>query len=1066
MPLTVELVRCGRPGAEALRATVVKAKAADPLSQVTVVVPSNHVGVATRRLLASGQLGPTSSSGSGVAAVGFVTVYRLAELLGAAELAAQGRRPISTPVIAAGLRAALRTDPGIFAPVADHSATETALVAAYRELRDVSAGGLDRLAAASRRAADVVRLHHAARVRLVPSFSDEEDLIGSAVKVVAAGGAPVNELGAVVVYLPEKLTRHGAGLLAALARHTDVHVVAGTTGDARADADVLESIRRIGSDVCPASGSVAEPREPMTVVSPDRTRIVTASDADEEVRFTVRAVIEAVRRGTPLERIGIVYAAHDPYARLVHEQLSAAGIEHNGAAVVPLTARLAGRMLVGLLALPQANFRRADLFAWLAGGPVWHEGHPVPVAAWERLSRDAGVVAGRDHWDRFLAAYAQDFDAEAERAHLDPDAPEWRAERLHRDAERCRALRRFVLGLIEDAAAAAAGPRRWPEHAAWARSHLENLLGNERRRSRWPRVEQMAAQRTENAIDRLAGLGAVEGPVSLEVFVRTLTLELESDLGRVGRMGEGVLVGTVRMGVGLDLDLLVVLGLAEGSFPAPLREDSLLPDGEREAATGELRLRADDIEAQHYVLLAALAGSTRQVLCVPRGDLRRSDERVPSRWVIEIASALAGRGVTGEELLGTTAPWLEHVDSFYAGLRRAAFPATEQEHRLRALLAERRPSATRGPVAGAGADAILAAGVEMVLARRSSRLTRFDGNLSGLAVPSPATAVTSATRLESWAACPFSYFVRQILRVEPVENPEDRLQLSPLDRGSLVHEVLERFIGEVLARPLSEQPLPQEAWSEADRRRLLEIACDVCGRYEGRGLVGRSVFWRRDRRGILADLERFLRADSDHRAANGLRPVAAELAFGMQDGGLETAALALPDGRRVRFRGKADRLDLGLDGTLEVVDYKTGSATNYSGLSEADPDLGGTKLQLPVYALAARLHQGVPDAPVNSLYWFTSAKGGFRRIGYPVTPPVLDRVSADVGQIVEGIEAGLFPHNPSAGSTTPFIECPYCDPDGLGVSDLRRQTERKIADPAFALFLSLTGASTAATEAG
>ena len=67
--------------------------------------------------------------------------------------------------------------------------------------------------------------------------------------------------------------------------------------------------------------------------------------------------------------------------------------------------------------------------------------------------------------------------------------------------------------------------------------------------------------------------------------------------------------------------------------------------------------------------------------------------------------------------------------------------------------------------------------------------------------------------------------------------------------------------------------------------------------------------------------------------------------------------LPLPDGRQVRFRGKADRLDVGSDGTLEVVDYKTGRSERYAGLART-PDARGTKLQLVVYALAARLHEG------------------------------------------------------------------------------------------------------------
>jgi hypothetical protein len=60
-----------------------------------------------------------------------------------------------------------------------------------------------------------------------------------------------------------------------------------------------------------------------------------------------------------------------------------------------------------------------------------------------------------------------------------------------------------------------------------------------------------------------------------------------------------------------------------------------------------------------------------------------------------------------------------------------------------------------------------------------------------------------------------------------------------------------------------------------------------------------------------------------------------------------------------------------------------------------------------------------------------------------------------VGQIVAGIEQGVFPNHPTATSTSPFVECPYCDPDAMGVTELRRRLQRKRAGPALAPFFDL-----------
>jgi ATP-dependent helicase/nuclease subunit B len=1040
----VEWVRYGREAAEALRARVAAAKADEPLAPVTVVVPSNHVGVATRRLLASGALGPICSRGLGLAAVSFVTSYRLAELLGAPTLAGAGRRPVSTPVIAAALRAALLQDPGLFRPVAAHAATETALVAAYRELREVSAAGLDAVAKCSPRAADVVRLHRAAHASLESCWYDEQDLMTAAAESLRAGSGD-RSLGSVVVFLPQQLSRHAALLLSAVAEVTEMTVLAGSSGVAAADAELAGGLALLTPDAPPPPSF-----DPHADVRPEQTRIVLASDADDEVRVAVRAVVDAVRAGTALDRIALLYASREPYGRLAHDHLAAAGIAANGPAVVPLAGRVSGRLLLDLLALPEGGFRRQDVFAWLTSAPVLIKGRWAPIGAWERLSREAGIVAGRSDWDQRLATIAHDNDAQAEAVDADPEQPEWRADRLRGDADHARQLRSFMRTLIDDLATAAATPRRWGEHAAWARRQLSVFLGGLGRREQWPDAEHKAADRVEAALDRLAALDEVEGPVDLEVFRRTLALELDADLGRVGRFGEGVLVGPVGMGIGLDLDLVIVLGLTEGTYPAPVRDDSLLPDHEREAANGELPLRRSRADRQHRELLAALSAASRRVLGVARGDLRRSTERVPSRWVLEVASALAGEVWWADDLLDAHTAWVDQTGSFAAGLRRLRFPATAQEHRLRSLMVA---APTRAADLANATDPVLAAGAAVVDARRSAAFTRFDGNLAGLAVPSPVSTVTSATRMERWAGCPFAYLVQDVFGVEAVENPEERLEITPLDRGRLVHEALERFVLDVLARAPADRPEPDAPWSAADRVRIAEIGRALCDDYEARGLTGRPIFWRRERGRILADLQQFLAADERHRRDHRTRPVGAEMEFGLRGAALDAVPFTLSDGRELRFRGKADRVDVGDDGTIHVVDYKTGKP--YGALSEDDPDQRGLRLQLPVYGVAARLHQRMPDADVLAEYWFVSTRGGFRRTGYRVTDDVLGRVCTTLDTIVGGVEAGVFASHPTEVSSSPWVECAACDPDGLGVTELRRAWERKRSDPALAPYAQL-----------
>ncbi|MEX0657494.1 MAG: PD-(D/E)XK nuclease family protein, partial [Egibacteraceae bacterium] len=863
----------GRPAAELLRVRVSAAKVDDPLQPVTVVVPTNYVGVSTRRLLAGGELGPVTARGAGVAGLNLLTVYRLAELLGAPRLAAQGRRPVSTPVVAAAVRSVLTKEPGIFEPVREHPSTEEALVRSYRELSELRESSLDALAGMGIRASEVVRVRRDARALLADAWFEEADLMAAATAAVRAGSTVLDDLGTVVVYLPQDLSLPAAALLRQVADRASVEVIAGRTGVAGADADIDRILGRLGLE--PPSATHHEPPTP--------TAVISVSDPEEEVRTALERIVAAARDGVALERMALLYPAPEPYARLVAEQLDAAGVACNGRAVRPLADRMLGRWLLDLLALADTDYARPALMGLLAGAPVrGPDGRWIAAGAWERISREAGIVRGRGEWADKLAWFATDkrHRAAVEDATDDPRA--WMVDRHRRDADRADELRAFV-GELCDQLATAQRLDTWRQLAEWCQDTVRRYLGGDRARARWPEVERAAADTVDEALDRLGGLDAIEGATDLDVFRRTLRLELDADLGRVGAFGRGVLVGTVSAALGVDLDLVVVLGLAEGVTPSRPREDSLLPDVERAGVGDELRLRTDHVGVEHRHLLAALAAArSHRVLTSPRGDLRRSIERAPSRW---LRAAAPGPATT--------------VASFAQRVRTVAFPATRQEYGLRALADATRRDLPRHPlVAG---DPALRAGVAMALTRGRRAFTRFDGNLASLgaeiASPADPDRVVSASQLETWLKCPHAYLLQYVLRVQPVDYPEELLEIDPMERGSLIHEVLEAWLDEQLA---AGPPGPAEPWPPAARARMRALAEEACDAAEQRGVTGYRLLWRRDRPRIVADLERFVDHDDARRRTHELVPQAAEWAFGIPGHPAPAVAIDLGDGRAVR----------------------------------------------------------------------------------------------------------------------------------------------------------------------
>ena len=1028
----------GPAATEALHRSVAVAKAGDPLAPVTVVVPTNYVGVAARRALGGGALGPLTPEGVGVAGVTFLTAYRLAELLGAPALALAGRRPVSSPVLAAAVRAVLARDPGVFAGVAEHPATEQALVASYRELSSCTDRQLQALTGAGPRTADVVRVCRTARRALAAAWFDEQDLMTSAEAAIVAGTPLLIDLGTVVVHLPQDLSAPAVALLRAVGDHVPLVVVAGVTGNRRADRTVLDLA---------ASFGCSEPTESVEITEPCGTRVVSTSDPDDEVRAVVRLVVDALRAGVPLERMAVLYGAPEPYARLVHEQLAAAGIPHNGAAVRTLAGSVLGRGLLGLLALPDRDFHRHDVMALLASVPVRHRGVPVPSSRWERITREAGIVRGAAQWDGRLARHARTLAGELALEEAVTER-EPHPQRIRRTLDATAALQAFAADLAralgDDATRAAAVG--WSGLVSWAQGLVHDFLGTESTRTTWPEEEVRAAEKVEAALERLTGLDAVEAHPTVDIFRRTLELELDADLGRVGRLGDGVLMGHVALGLGLDLDRVYVCGLAEGTFPSRVREDSLLPDADRRIVEGALPLRSSRVDDDHRRFLASLAAARHvRVLCYPRGDLRRTTERMPSRFVLDTITTLAGARLSAEDLRSVHADWYAPVPSFAAGLARLEFPATEQEYRLRTLLAHTRSGGHVATHELRDLDVALSRGLDCVLSRASTRFTRFDGNISGIAVPVPGgpdTAV-SPTRLETWARSPFDYLMEHVLRVEVPELPEENYELSALEKGSLVHEVLDRFFTEVLARP-SGPPAPGAPWTAVDRARLRAIGEGCCDEFEARGVTGRRVFWQRDRARILDDLDRFLTQDAELRDREQSTTLASELRFGLRDAAHPAVPIPLSDGRVVHVRGAADRVDRTADGRFLVIDYKTGRP--YKSLSD-DPVAAGLRLQLPVYAHAARTVYAAPDAPTLAAYWFVTTRGEFRWMALPLDDVVAERFDAVARGVLDGIAAGAFPCVVGPPTSFSWPGRTYADPDSRGTRDRWREWSRKCRAP-------------------
>lgn len=693
------------------------------------------------------------------------------------------------------------------------------------------------------------------------------------------------------------------------------------------------------------------------------TTVYTTSDADDEARSVVRLVAERIGSGLPGHRIGVFYSAAAPYRALLAQRMAEAGISFVGADAHSLSDAPIARGLIRLLGLDAtAPDLRIILDVLAEGTLVWKGRHLPSSAACERL---------------YVAPPDED-EAESE----EPEHVIRRRSDLILFHGFVNSLARQIGQVLQ--------AESWLEAAAELEVLINEFMGP---RSEKERRELKAARDQVAAfvgdLRLLQDVAPAPSPASIRSMMESV---INAKGGWTGKSGTGVSLGSYIDGVGRDLDVVYIVGTAEGLAPARLQEDPLLPDTVRLQLGSGLPTVEDRAAATKEQFFALLATGYERTITFPRGNLRAGGAYQPSRW-------LTNHTPEGWRPV----PLPSHASGIATGApTTCGLAPTAQEWRLRRCM-----ESDAGPSVLAD-DAALLNALEVRRHHRDGLFSRFNGNLSGRAglLPDPEQAI-SPTRLEDWVVSPLAYFLRRILKVEIFQDVSLEVEIGRLQKGNLLHSVLEDFVREAM-----------EGSRTPSSDRLLELADAAFEREANPAWLG--YLWERDMAAMRQDLRAVFTADQDRRSA-GWRYLAAEVGFGTEDGTAHPPVqLELLDGSTIHFRGKVDRVDRHVSGQIKVIDYKTGMKDKYTKLKAENPTADGTRFQLPVYGLFARQMGGSRTVEVDAEYWFISQSTGGGTAGFTITEDVIETLRSDASQVIFAMRKGYFPPRPESGQYTNF----------------------------------------------
>ena len=646
-----------------------------------------------------------------------------------------------------------------------------------------------------------------------------------------------------------------------------------------------------------------------------QVRCVSAADVRSEVQFVARSIQCLVRKERLRYRdIAVVASDLCAYEHLVHAYFTDYGLPYFMDKQQPLTHHPGATLVASALRMALGSFESSEVMAYVRS---------------DMLGVDRTDLDQLENYCLALGVGSRDWHSKAPWQFDDPAEPRFDEAAVNRT----RDLITAPLWTLRDALQS--DTLTGHDFVEALQAFLQDLKVAQTLEALIQRADQEGdpgrADRHRQFWDWLTGvldecrlvLGEYEA--SGAFFAKVLTSAFsQMTLALIPPTLDQILVGAIERSRHPNVKVVFLMGTTQKQFPSPLHSEALLSETDRDAA--------------------ALAG-----LDLPGGVTQSLSQR---RYLAYIAFTRASH-----RLIVTHA----HTDDKGNAVVRSQF--IQDLEALFVDLQEERVTETHDSAILSAhdlADRLCAQGVKD-WSRWQAFLPDPFGTLSQAVAPAdsahpalkPATLASlfgpvlhsSATRLGTYAACPFQYFSKYVLGLKP----RKAFGLEPLDKGNFYHRVLELFVQAMIDSKADWTHLKPDSIKRGVDKMIDKVRAESAfiRNFAAHSPVNAYILQ------CACDVLHEAVPELVEAVVTGqFRPFLAEAEFGSSQVGLGEFTLALKDGRQVALHGKVDRVDLcghGPEGRAVVFDYKS---------TDRSPDWTkmwyGLDLQLLVYVLALR----------------------------------------------------------------------------------------------------------------